>query len=267
MRQAYVRLREAAPYRREAFIAGLRAAGFSPTLRQPDVFRPEDVLVIWNRYSEGHDLATRAEAAGMPVLVAENGYLMEGGGVPKFDNNGAGAYYALARSYHNGNGTWHAGAEDRFARLGVTPAPWRAAGKHVLMLPNRSFGVPGLMMDPRWLDDAVKRYRTMTDRPVVVREHPKNARPKTPVQVDLAGAHCAVVWNSSAGVHALLAGIPVICEAPGWICKGAASTWEDIEAGRKTERAATFHRMAWAQWRLDEIAAGTPFRYLLTDCN
>ena len=45
-------------------------------------FEPGDVLVIWNRYSEMHLVASRAEAQGARVWVAENGYLGAGGTSP-----------------------------------------------------------------------------------------------------------------------------------------------------------------------------------------
>jgi hypothetical protein len=71
------------------------------------------------------------------------------------------------------------------------------------------------------------------------------------------------VWASSAGVHALVRGIPVMADAPWWICKGAAATLDEIQASGLPERQPVFERLAWAQWTVDEIAGGEPFRRLL----
>jgi hypothetical protein len=71
-----------------------------------------------------------------------------------------------------------------------------------------------------------------------------------------------VVWSSSAGVHALLEGIPTFCEAPFWIAKEAAAGGS-IDAPVMPERAPVFERLAWAQWTLQEIENGEPFRRLL----
>ena len=263
MKRAFVLIREAAPYRREAFVQGLRAIGFQTYLRRPENPGHGDVIVMWNRYGPDHELAGRAAAGGAAVIVAENGYVMPGGGTPKWDNAGAGAYYSIALDYANGNGRWFVGDEDRWSALGIELKPWRTGGDHVLILPNRSFGAPGKMMDPRWTESMVGRMKKMTDRPVRVREHPGNGRPSRPLAADLEGCYAAVIWYSTAGLHALINGIPVMCYSPGWIAMEATSTWEDIEAGRLPDRLPALRRMAWAQWRLDEIAAGIPFVTLL----
>jgi hypothetical protein len=77
-----------------------------------------------------------------------------------------------------------------------------------------------------------------------------------------------VIWSSGAGVQALVAGIPVIYQAPHWICEGAADdALEVVERNplgvTPISREAALQRMAWAQWSLAEIASGEPFRRLL----
>lgn len=235
--------------------------------REPEKPGRETLLVIWNRYSHWHALACRVEAAGGRVLVAENGYLGAGGTSPKFDVHPGGPrphhYYALAEGWHNGRGPIRVGTEDRFSRLGVELKPWRTDGEHVLVCPNRAFGVGEQVMHPDWAERCAARLRKHTKRPVRIRAHPGNDEPKkAPLAADLEGAAAVVVWSSSVAQHALCLGIPVFIEAPFQILKGAGASGS-VTAPVCPDRRAHFERMAWAQWTCAEIESGEPFKHIL----
>lgn len=260
---AYCLIRPQPHYRHDAFVAGLKAAGYVVNTGACGPGKPGDVLVIWNRYGSNEVLADRFEAEGGTVLVAENGYLGR-------DAEGR-QHYAIARHGHNGSGQWPEGGPERWTRLGVELQPWRANGEHILLCPNRPFGMRGFEMPVHWVRDTVEALRRHTKRPIRVRPHPGNWQqqapqaPQVPLADDLANAWAAVIWASSAGVHALVAGIPVWCTAPWWICKAAAH--DDLgqiehEPAMRPDRFKAFARLAWAQWTVDEIAAGLPFRAL-----
>jgi hypothetical protein len=257
--KAYCLIRAQPHYRREAFVDGLRACGYPVVEVPPSRGAPGDVLVIWNRYGTNELLADRFEADGGTVLVAENGYLGH-------DAQGR-QHYALARHGHNGSGQWTAGGPERWQALGLALQPWRMAGDHVLVCPNRTFGMKGLAMPDHWAEETVAELRRYTRRPIRVRKHPGNWQanpPKVSLAEDLTGAWCVVIWSSSCGVHALLAGIPVIACAPWWICKRAAGEHlHDVEAPPLEPREPTLQRLAWAQWSVDELASGEPFRRLI----
>lgn len=264
--KAYVLVREQPFYRRDAFVAGLRAVGIQTEVKQPTRLDRETVIVIWNRYSSNHDLATQVERAGGTVIVCENGYIGHGGSTPKFDVHPGGPkpehYYAVARRFHNDSTLSVLGATPRFPALGVELKPWRTGGDYVLVCPNRSFGVPGRTMPPDWPEQAAARIRKKTGFAVRIRAHPGNDRPKRELAEDLAGARAVVVWTSSCGVHALAAGIPTFCEAPFWILKGAASL-TSVESPDLPDRQSHFELMSWSQWTISEISSGDPFRHLL----
>jgi hypothetical protein len=249
-------------YRHQSFSAGLRAAGFEVCGGAP-IGAPGNVLLIWNRYSDRHDLACRFEAGGGTVLVAENGYIGPGGVSPHHMTPRC--IYALTRSYHNDHGVVWQGADDRWTPLNVTTQPWRASGRHILVCPNRPFGTPGRAMPHNWAQDVAGRLGKLTGREIRIRPHPGNVPPIKPLAHDLFGAWACVIWSSSAGVHALVAGIPVICEAPFWIGRTATShSIQEIDKPYMLERTTTLQRIAHAQFHVDEIAAGEPFRRLLT---
>lgn len=265
MPRAYILIRDAPWYRREAFGRGLMAAGYDMRTGTAPA-RPGDALVIWNRYAGWHETAVRFEREGGTVICAENGYLGAGGTEPKFDVHPGGPkpghYYALALGWHNGRGQWPAGGPERFAALQVELKPWRTAGRHILVCPNRSFGVGAQVMPADWGQRCAGRLRAVTARRVVVRDHPGNSRPARPLRSDLEGAWACVVWSSGSAVHALAAGIPTFIEAPYHVLKGAGASGT-VDAPVMPERLPHFERMAWAQWQCREIESGEPFRHLL----
>jgi hypothetical protein len=261
--KAWSLIRSAPVYRRDAFIAGLRALEYDVVEGAPTAPpRPGDLLVMWNRYYANDLLAEKFEEAGGKVLVAENGYVR--------GRHDGGDYYALAVHGHNGSGAWTVGEDDRWSRLGVTLKPLQehAAG-HVLVAPNRPFGMRGFAMPNNWGEHTADALRARGVPKVRLRPHPGNNAPAVPLQRDLNGARAVVIWSSSAGVRALIEGVPVVCAAPYWVCKRAALDRVDelstlSAAHWYVTRLQALRRLAWAQWSIAEIARGEPFRYLMS---
>lgn len=264
--KAFSLIRDMPWYRRQAFELGLKRAGYEVIRREPLNGCEGDVLLIWNRYAMNHLMASNFERRGGRVIVAENGYIGRGGSTPKFSVHPKGPgpddYYALALGYHNGAGTWPSGGPERFRALCLELAPWRAGGEHVLICPNRSFGVGAQVMHPDWGQRCAERLSKTTRRPVRIRAHPGNDAPKRPLAEDLRGAWAVMVWGSSVAVHSLAAGIPTFIEAPNQILKGAGASGS-IDDPKLPERLPHFERMAWAQYTCAELESGEPFKRLL----
>lgn len=214
---------------------------------------PESLLVIWNRSDWQDAIARRYEKHGARVIVAENGYL----GIDSVGHH----LFALSLDHHNGCGRLPVGDGSRWARLGIDLLPWRKSGTHILVLPQRGIGPRGVAMSRKWPIDLPHRLQWQS-RPVRMRPHP--GRNKVPLEPDLVDCWCAVTWGSTAALKALVAGIPVIAELPGWIGTGAAgSDLNSAECPAMPERLMVFERLAWAQWSAAEIDAGIAFDYLL----
>jgi hypothetical protein len=249
---AISRIRPLPHYRREAFDAGLRAAGYS-VVQSGRPTGPSDLLVIWNRYGPAATEADNWEAAGGTVLVCENGYAGK-------DKDGI-QYYAIAAQGHNGSGWCPSGNVDRFAALGIELHPWvhRPDG-YALICGQRGIGSPRMASPPNWHMNADRRVRAWWPR-TKLRLHPGNNAPAVPLDDDLAGAAHCVIWSSSSGVRALCLGIPVYFDAPHWICEVAARRLANPERGvfDDTWRARALWRMAEAQWSVAEITSGEPF--------
>ena len=238
MPRAVIRLRKDPAYRREAFEAGFKRLGYTVTdgSRDNREWAPasDDVLLIWNR-KQGVDekLADTWEARGGVVVVAENGYLQR---VDK-------SMFAVSVHAHNGAGWAPVGPEDRFTRLGFPLKDPVVRDGYVLVIGQRGIGSRQMASPALWAEKQVAGMRGVN---VKLRPHPGNFCPKVPLLDDLAGAKAVRIWSSSAGVLALVEGLPVSFCAPHWVCAGE-------------NREAALHRMSWSQWSVDEVASGEPF--------
>lgn len=193
-----------------------------------------EVFVTWNRIGAADQKAKEYESRGLPVIVAENA---------AWGNDFAGRrWYSLALGMHNTAGRFPLGGAERFDRLGVELAPWRTGGECVV-LPQRGIGPAGVAMPRDWPSQQVGR----------IRRHPGTSA-CIPLEQDLARAGEVVTWGSGAAIKALMWGIRVESHMPNWI-----GDQDNTDAGRLE----MFRRLAWAQWSLDEIADGEPFRRLL----
>jgi hypothetical protein len=252
MGRAFIQIRHPKTPRHDAFMQGMAAAGYTPV----DGFNasncgPDDVLVVWNRHGPVNQLAMIAEQRGCPVIVAENGYLGD-----------MGEYFALALDHHNGAGRWPVG--DKARPLPMDIKPWRTDGEHILVLPQRGIGAPGVAMPRDWTRAISVKLKSATGRKIVVRDHPGNKRNDVSLTEQMEGAWAAVVWGSGAGIKCILAGVPVFYTMPNWIGGPAARFGvDDIEAPFVGDRAEFLRRLSWAQWTLDEVRSGLPFRSLL----
>lgn len=252
--EAFVAFRPVLHYRLASFRAGLERMGFRTLDRPSKAPGPGDLLIIWNRKPAEAALISHYERAGAKILVAENGYIGK-------DEEG-GKLFAMARDHHNGAGSWESGGAERWAGFGLEVLPWRERGSHVLVLPQRGIGEPGVAMHPAWTGHAIRTLGRATKREVRLRRHPGDT--KAEPYADLAGAWAAVTWGSSAAIKALVAGIPVFHELPSWIGAGAARLGlGEIEKPFLGDRLPMLERLAWAQWRIGEIERGEAFEWLL----
>jgi hypothetical protein len=212
--------------------------------------------VTWNRHrAEVEAAALACEARGGRVVVCEEAYTRRLTAEP---------HIAMALDAHNGAGRWFAGGPERWRRLGIDLKPWRRGGRHVLVCAGRGMGQPGLREPTGWGDEVCRRLTRLTERPLRLRRHPGKGYAARPLERDLADAWAVVVWSSNAATQALAAGVPAFFEGPRIVTEGAAERGiAGIETPALLARAPVFERLAWAQWSLDEVAAGLPFRHLL----
>ncbi len=247
--------------RHTAIEAGLKACGYTVT-RGAGPGGPDDVLVTWTVHRGHKERAARKfEAAGGRVVVCEEAYFRRLADAP---------YFALALHDHNGAGRWPAGGPRRWDGFGVELKPWRKDGRHILVREQRQIGSAAMASPPGWHEKMAERLRTLTDRPIVMRWHPKSraeprlARQQPPLEAALKDCWAVVTWASAIAGQALVAGVPVFVEAPHHVLDGAVERdVANIEAAAYRDRLPAFRRLAWAQWSMAEIASGAAFERLL----
>lgn len=258
MRLANCQIRQDPHYRRQAFEAGLRKSGYQlVTSGTPS--SPEDLLVIWNRYGPFNVMANAWEARGGTVLVCENGYVGK-------DDTGH-QYYAISAKGHNGSGWWPTGTYDRFEKLHLVVQDWKPNDDgHMLICGQRGIGSPSMASPPDWHKSVEPKIRVAyKNNPIRTRLHPGGNAPTTPLEDDLRGAKACVIWSSSSGVKSLLLGVPVIYDAPHWICAESATKIAEQKIDYPDNRLDTFRKMAWAQWSVKEIEEGIPFALFIEE--
>lgn len=236
--RAFLNLRYTVPERRQAFESGLKSLGYE--IYQGITHNPKhgDIFVTWNRIGAGNRCAENFERRGLPVLVTENA---------TWGNSFAGErWYTIARTYHNTAGRFPVGDPMRWDSLNINLPEWRTEGETVI-LPQRGIGSKPTAMPAQWPNRILNKHGGR------IRRHPGKTD-GIPLDVDLANCGRVITWGSGAAIKALLMGIPVKSYMPNWI--GEQDNTDD-------GRLAMFRRLAWAQWTLDEIASGLPFRRLL----
>jgi len=225
--------------------------------------RPQDVVVTWNLNPRYQPAAAEAHKVGAALIVAENGYITPRYGPPQT--------YAIARDGHNGSGSWIVGTEDRWAKLGQIIEPWvTRPGGYILVTDQRGIG-SDLMRCPKLFYESVRPKilrvfsKTGYQPEIRLRVHPGRHESLTPLETDLAGARAVVTWASNVANIALLKGIPTFRCAPYHVNEAAMSDLSTLPAPLEPDRLTAFKKLAWAQWSLSEIEAGTAFRHLLRD--
>lgn len=243
-------LRQAPHYRRDAFDAGLRAAGFEVVTRLPDP-GPGDLVLTWNAYGGFGDTGQHFQQRGAKWLVAENAPLGN-------DWRGDRWYSVAIGAVALTGGEFRAGGPERWDAWGVDLAPWRSGGETVI-LAQRGIGATGVRSPDRWAEAVRARIGGR------IREHPGTG-PAVPLADDLSAAGEVITWSSAAAVQALLLGVPVWHAHPQFVCASAAFplAMHGSSTPMRTDarRLDAFRRLAWAMWTLDEITSGAPIARL-----
>lgn len=240
MKLAWVNLRHTKDERARLFEAGLRQVGYKIAKGVPCPHERCDAFISWNRIGIADKAAARLAACNVPVLITENA---------SWGNTFAGAnWFHMARSWHNMINCFDDGGPERFDRLGVDLLPYRPDNGQAIILLQRGIGTAPVRSPLSFLRQALDDYPGAR-----IRHHPGNKKYPVPLLDDLQGMDKAVTWGSGAAILAARAGLAVASYMPNWI-----GTHEATEESRL----AMFRRLAWAQWRHEEIENGMAFAWL-----
>jgi hypothetical protein len=235
-----------------------------------------DVAVIWSmlwtgRMRPNQEVHEAFRRQGKTVIVAEVG-MIQRGQTWKIGVNGTGV-----GSYNFDNLV-----PNRAATLGLSLKPWRSGANIVIAMQRHDSqqwaGLPGVNT---WLANVVKEIKQHSNRPIVVRPHPRGASPLpqgglidkpkfthgTYDDFDfdrvLSSAHCVLNWNSGPGPQAVIAGVPAFV-GPDSLASTVAN-WDlsQIENPPRPDRTVWLEQLAHTEWTVEEIRSGLPFTRLV----
>jgi hypothetical protein len=235
-----------------------------------------DVAVIWSmlwagRMRPNQEVYATFRCQGRPVIVAEVG-MIQRGQTWKIGINGTGI-----GSYNFDNLM-----ANRADCLNLNLQPWRNGSNIVIAMQRQdSEQWHGLPPMNQWLESTVAEIRKHSDRPVVIRSHPRSGcnippgclidRPQfTAGSYDdfdfnrvLESAHCVVNWNSGPGSQALIAGVPAFVGPDSLASPIANWNLTQIENPPRPNRSVWLEQLAHTEWTVEEIKSGLPFTRLV----
>jgi hypothetical protein len=227
-----------------------------------------DAAVIWSVLWSGRMAANQAVHAhyrslGLPVIIVEVGALYRGNTWKISVNNvTADGYYA-----HQTRLDW-----DRPRKLGISLATQTVTTPEIVIALQhvKSLQVETIPNMTQWVQDTVVSIQQHTDRPVVVRPHPRcNIKLPTGIAVQqprrLANTydsydmhyncHAVVNHNSGPGIQAAIAGVrPVVDETS--LAAPVAVQYADIEKPYTVNRDLWLTQICHTEYTVPEIKAG-----------
>ena len=259
-----------------AMLDSLRKAGVSAQENSWDA----DAVIIWSVLWSGRMTANQAvwshyRSLGRPVIVIDVGALYRGETWKIAVNNiTAAGYYG-----HQENLDW-----DRPRRLGISLAINLSRNPRIVIAAQhaRSLQVVGLVSMEGWIIDQVERLRAVTDRPIMVRPHPRSVLDwaglvhlpsdvviEQPVKIantydsyNLAfDCHAIVNHNSGPGIQAGLAGTRPVVDVSS-LAHPVGIKIEDIEKSYTIDRDQWLVEICHTEYTVQEIQQGLWLRRL-----
>lgn len=236
-----------------------------------------DVAVIWSQLWAGR-MAPNQQVwqefikSGRPVIVMEVGQLMRG------------VTWKMGINGVNARAWWGEGTEpDRVKKLAVRLQPWQQ-GNHILIAMQRSDSEQwaGLPPSEQWLKQTIDRIREHTDRPIVVRPHPRQKlRPIPGIKIQqplsmrgtydefdfrstLKDAWAVVNENSGPGSQAIIDGVPAFVGAYSMAAPVANMDFSLIEKPLMPERTEWLEQLCHTEWTVNEIKSGLALSRLIS---
>ena len=257
----------------EAMSKGLTAKGIDHLVTGME-YRDCDVAVVFGigkkavpaSWPRGKIIKQHQELR-KPVLILEKGFV-------KRDQ-----YFHIGWGGLNGRADFRNNdmPSDRWAKLDVHLKNWQVddLSRPVVICGQVPWDASVQHSDHmKWCQETVAMLRAMTHRKLIFRPHPMIEDrfnydiggvefSYRPIAEDLQRAHAVVTFNSNSAVEAVIQGVPVFVADKGTMV-GDVANWElsDIEHPKKPPRQKWASNLAYAQWNLEEIAAGDPVEHL-----
>lgn len=240
------------------------------------VDKNEDVPVIWSvlwygRMKPNKFVYEKARSENRPVMIIEVGNL--------FRNK----TWRISLNHVNGDGVFGNRENldnDRPKKLQINLKNINQNRKPGVLIAGQHFhslqwqGMPALA---QWATDTINKIRQFTDRPIIIRPHPrcpfslsmKNIQIKPAIKIPNSyddfdidyNFHCVINYNAGPAVRAAIEGTPIICHTTS-LAHPVSDILENIEKIQLPEREQWFLELCHTEWTVDELKTGLPFRRL-----
>jgi hypothetical protein len=172
---------------------------------------------------------------------------------------------------------------DRATSLGLTLKEWRNNGEYILICcqHDKSLQWRGKPETTVWLLEQIEQIRKYTDRPIIIRPHPRCSlkpfnQPKNVViqdpkkvtgtydsyDLNFSNIWLTVNYSSNPGIESIINGVPVYTDAISLAYDVSIKELSNIETPLMPDRQSWLNRYAWTEFTLDEIQQGIPLTRL-----
>ena len=261
----------------QKFIHSLRQSGDQvwENKQAPDA----DVAVIWSvlwqgRMRKNKNVWDRYRNSNKPVVV------LEVGGIKRNET------WKIGINGVNREADFHNESADgeRWNKFKIELKPWRQTGDDIIVCGQHTESHQWRNNQPmsKWFAQQIKEIRNHTDRPIVIRPHPRNhvaidttkykdvkiVGPKrdrnTYDDTDLAdrlkSAWAVVSHSSNPAMTAVFSGIPVYVSEASLSYDVGNKTFENINNPVMPDRQQWANRLSYTEWWPEEIEQGLPWK-------
>lgn len=256
-----------------AFEQGLKSLGFVTT----DSY--DAIPVIWSALWQGRMLPNRSvyRAAIMqqrPIIILEVGNLIRG------------ITWRVSLNHINGLGVFGNNTNldhKRHKKLNLNLLPInnnRPSSILIAAQHQQSLQWEGQSTMTHWATKTIDEIRKYTDRPILVRPHPRSPFGLSCTDVKIIAPkkitnsydnfdidynmHCVINHNSGPGVQSAIQGTPVIVDKSS-IASPISDVISNIEKIQLPDRTEWFTQLCHTEWTREEIAAGIPLTRLIPE--
>jgi hypothetical protein len=256
-----------------SFLNGAKKHGFQPVENSLDADAAVIWSVLWNgRLAQNKVVYDTYRSQGKPVFILEVGALKRG--------------YTWKVAVNNITSLGIYGNQDnldpmRSGKIGIklTP-PNLLRNNHILIAGQhqKSLQWEGQTETETWMLEKIKEIRQFTDRPIVIRPHPRSrfvlqstdAKIITPIRIPHSheeydidyNCHCVINHNSGPSTSAIIKGTPVICDESS-LAWPMSATLDQIEKIQLPDRDNWFLKICHTEWTNVEINNGDPLARIM----
>lgn len=233
---------------------------------------PDAIPVIWSvlwrgRMQPNKSIYHMSRSLGIPVVIIEVGNLLRNRTWRISVNNvNRLGYFGNDRNIDT----------ERWKKFKVRLKEFQKSRKSSILITlqhSDSLQWEGMSSTSVWLKETIDRIRQYSDRPIVVRPHPRAG-----ISINLPGItveqprmiagsyddynldtnfHCVINFCSGPAITAAINGSPVIVD-PASLAYPVSEKFENIENLQEIDREDWFHSLTHTEWFVEEIEQGLP---------